>query len=306
MSKRGYISRYSLILKKLKANPYSTFDELRNYIQHQFDLMQMHDDNLNIGFSKRTLQRDIKDIGLTFGIDISYSKQNKGYYISQNEMENLNFERMIEAFEIFNSFNIAEDINQFIYVEKQKPQGTENLYGLMHAIKNKLQIKFTHHKFWEDNPTQRILEPYGLKEFKRRWYIIGKDCNDDKVKSFALDRITNFEVSKKKFSATTNYNVQEEYRYSFGIISPNGKKPDDIILSFKPFQGRYIKTLPLHHTQQIIFDNDEELQIRLKLCITHDFIMELLSFGDDMKVLKPEVLIEEVKSLHLKAAKLYK
>jgi len=56
MSKRGYISRYLLILKKLKVKPYSTYEELQSYIEKQFDYLQMQDDNLKIGFSKRTLQ----------------------------------------------------------------------------------------------------------------------------------------------------------------------------------------------------------------------------------------------------------
>ena len=73
MSKRGYISRYLLILKKLKAKPYSTYEELQGYIENQFDYLQMQDDTLNIGFSKRTLQRDIREIRNTFGIDIEYS-----------------------------------------------------------------------------------------------------------------------------------------------------------------------------------------------------------------------------------------
>ena len=99
MSKRGYISRYLLIIKKLKTKPYSTYEELQGYIDNQFDYLQMQDDTLNIGFSKRTLQRDIREIRNVFGIDIEYSKSQKGYFISQNEAENMNFQRMMEAFQ---------------------------------------------------------------------------------------------------------------------------------------------------------------------------------------------------------------
>lgn len=117
MSKRGYISRYLLILKKLKVKPYSTYEELQTYIENQFDYLQMQDDTLNIGFSKRTLQRDMKEIRNVFGIDIEYSKSNKGYYISQIETENMNFQRMIEAFDMFNSLNLAQDLMPFIHLE---------------------------------------------------------------------------------------------------------------------------------------------------------------------------------------------
>jgi len=138
MSKRAFISRYLLIIKKIKAKPYATSAELQSYIEKQMDQLQMQDDTLNMGISKRTLQRDIRDIKNLFGVDIEYSKTSKGYFINQSEMENMNFERMMEAFDLFNSLNIAQDLKPFIHLEKRKPQGTDNLYGLLHAIKNKL------------------------------------------------------------------------------------------------------------------------------------------------------------------------
>lgn len=305
MSKRGYISRYLLILKRLKVKPYSSYEELQTYIENQFDFLQMQDDTLNIGFSKRTLQRDIKEIRNVFGIDIEYSKSNKGYYISQSKTENMNFQRMMEAFDMFNSLNLAQDLTPFIHLEKRRPQGTENLYGLLHAIKNRLQIKFTYQKFWEEELSQRLVEPYALKEFKNRWYIMAKDSKDNNIKSFALDRLTNLEITNLNYQYPDNYSIEQSYRYCFGIISPNDEEPQDIILSFDPFQGKYIKTLPLHDTQQVLVDNDEEMKIKLKLCLTHDLLMELLSFGDNVKIIEPLELAVKVQQEHEKAFKIY-
>ena len=305
MSKRGYISRYLLILKKLKVKPHSTYAELQTYIENQIDYLQMQDDSLNIGFSKRTFQRDIKEIRNVFGIDIDYSKSQKGYFISQNENENMNFQRMMEAFDMFNSLNLAQDLTPFIHLEKRRPQGTENLYGLLHAIKNRLQIKFTYQKFWEEELSQRLVEPYALKEFKNRWYIMSKDSKDNNIKSFALDRLTNLEITNQTYQYPDNYNIEQSYRYCFGIISPNDEEPQDIILSFDPFQGKYIKTLPLHDTQQVLVDNEKELRIKLKLCLTHDLLMELLSFGSNMKVIEPKSLADQIKHAHEKAYRQY-
>ena len=305
MSKRAYISRYLLILKKLKVNPYSSYQELKHYIEHQLEYLRMQDDSLEIGFSKRTLQRDIRDIRNAFGIDIEYSRSNRGYFISQDETENMNFQRMMEAFDMFNSLNLAQDLTPYIHLEKRRPQGTENLYGLLHAIKNKFQIIFSYKKFWEDEAIQRNVEPYALKEFRNRWYIIANDLNDNNLKSFGLDRLTNLEITNKSFEIPKDFSIEESYRYCFGIINPFENKPQEIILSFEPIQGKYIKTLPLHETQTVVVDNENELRIRLNLCVTFDFIMELLSFGDSMKVIQPELLIDEVKTAHYNAYKQY-
>lgn len=305
MSKRGYISRYLLILKKLKVKTYTSYEELKIYIEKQVDYLQMRDEILNVGFSKRTLQRDIREIRNLFGADIEYSTKGKGYFISQTEMENMNFQRIIEAFDMFNSLNLAENLKPFIHLEKRKPQGTENLYGLLHAIRNKFQIKFSYQKFWEDEISQRKVEPYALKEFKNRWYLLAKGIDESKIKSFALDRLTELEITNRHFELSNADDVEESYRYCFGIISPNDEKPQEIILSFKSEQGKYIKSLPLHETQKVLIDNEDELQLSLTLCLTHDLLMELLSYGDNMTVLKPKRLIKEIKIAHQKAFEQY-
>ena len=166
------------------------------------------------------------------------------------------------------------------------------------AIRNKLQIIFTYEKFGKGETTKRKAEPYALKEFNSRWYLLARDCNDGKTKSFALDRLSELDITLMAFQFTENYDIEKEYRYSFGIIGPDGHAPEEIVLSFDPFQGKYIKTLPLHGTQEILLDNGNELQIKLRLCITHDFIMELLSYGDNLKVLEPQRLVDEIKKMH--------
>jgi predicted DNA-binding transcriptional regulator YafY len=306
MSKRAYISRYLLIIKRLKAKPYSSKKDLEAYLEKQSERLQMRDEKFNMGLSGRTISRDIKDIKSIFEVDIEYSKKEKGYFIYQSEIDSMNFQRMMEAFDIFNSLNIAEDLTPFIHLEKRKPQGTENLFGLLHAIKNKLQIKFAYQKFWEDEISHRTAEPYALKEFKNRWYLMAKDGKDAPVKSFGLDRLSDLEITNQPFVFAVADNIEDNYRYCFGIISPDDEELQDIVLSFDRVQGKYIKSLPLHHTQQIIIDNEDELQVKLKLYITHDFVMELLSFSDNMKVLQPTSLAHIVRDYHKKAYLQYK
>jgi proteasome accessory factor B len=305
MSKKGYISRYLLIVKKLKSHPYSSYEELKSYIERQIDYLQTQDDTLNIGFSQRTLQRDIREIKNLFGLDIEFSRYSKGYHIIHDEAENMNFQKMIEAFDTFNSLNMAQDIKPFIHLEKQRPQATEFLYELLHAIRNRFQIKFIYHKFWDDEPSARIGDPFVLKEFKNRWYVILKDKRDNKTKTFALDRISNLEITNIKYNQSSDFDVVQKFKYCFGIMNPNDEEPQDIVLSFEPLQGKYIKTLPMHETQEILVDNEHELRISLKLFVTFDLVMELLSHGDGVKVIQPPSLIEEVKSAHKKAYKQY-
>jgi predicted DNA-binding transcriptional regulator YafY len=128
--------------------------------------------------------------------------------------------------------------------------------------------------------------------------LFGQDISNDKIKTYGLDRMFDLKISSTNFETPNNFNLKEDYKYCFGIVGPNANEPTDIILSFEPFNGEYIKTLPLHVTQQILQDNNSGLQISLRLYLTHDLIMELLSFGDSVKVIEPKELIDKLKSVY--------
>ena len=140
--------------------------------------------------------------------------------------------------------------------------------------------------------TVREVEPYLLKEFNGRWYILLKDSTDNNIKTFGTDRIHNIEITKKKYSKQQDFNPKDYYKDCFGIFKSNELKPTEIILSFEPLQGKYIKTYPLHSSQEILIDSEKELQIRLFVYESPDLITELLSFGDKVKVLQPQSLID--------------
>jgi|LSQX01.1.fsa_nt_gb predicted DNA-binding transcriptional regulator YafY len=289
MSKRESIARYNLVIKKLRKHP-ASFAEISDYLALESELQEY-----NFNVSKRTFQRDLEDIRSLYNIDIQFDFSRKVYFLDLDEQPDVN-ERILEAFDTFNALNLSDRLSNNIHFEKRRPQGTENLYGLLHAIKNQLQIKFTYQKFWEDALTKRNAEPYALKEFRNRWYILANDLKDNQVKSFALDRLTDLDITKRKFQFPNDFNINDHYKYCFGIISPNGHKPQEVILSFDPFQGKYIKSLPLHESQQILIDNEDELRVKLTLFVTHDFFMELLSYGKNLKVIEPESLIKDIKN----------
>lgn len=288
MSQRETIARYSLIINKLRKTP-SNYQEIAEYLKQESEIQ-----SYNFNISKRTLQRDIQDIYSLYNIEIKFDYTQKVYGIKFNNEPEIG-ERIMEAFDTFNALNISDRVSGFVHLEKRHPAGTDNLYGLLHAIRNKVRIKFEYHKFWDDKSSFRIAEPYALKEFKHRWYVLANDVNDNKVKSFALDRLSNLEITKAGFEIPTSFNLEENYRYCFGIISPENESPAEIILAFDAIQGKYVKTMPLHESQKVIFESDTELRISLKLFVTHDLMMELLSFGSSMKVLQPQTLAKEIK-----------
>ena len=298
MSKKESISRYNLIIRKLRKSP-ATFNEISKFLALESELQ-----SYNFIVSKRTFQRDIEDILSIYNIEIRYDFSKKVYFIDLEQQPEIN-ERILEAFDTFNALNISERLSTFIHFEKKHPLGTENLYGLLHSIKNHVIISFTYHKYWEDVITERTVEPYALKVFKNRWYLLANDLKDQKVKTFALDRLTVLSITTRKFSIPVEFNVADYFKYCFGIIRPDNALPLEVVLSFDPFQGKYIKSMPLHESQKTLKDDENELLIQLTMFVTHDFIMELLSFGETVKVIQPTNLISDLKFAYQDALNLY-
>ena len=302
MSKREYLSRYHLIIKKLRKAP-ATFEEILDFLKRESELQEY-----DFEISKRTFQRDVEDIKATLGIFVEYDFSRKVYFIEEDIDENNPIKnRMLEAFDLFNAFNVTESINEYVLFEKRKSKGVEHFYGLLYAIKNRYVIELTHQKFLDDNANKRMLKPIALKEFKGRWYLLGKEEASDAVKTFGLDRILDFNVSKRTFAKINHTEIGNMFSDCFGIINSQEQQAEKVILRFTYEQGCFIKTYPLHASQKIISESEDSnvTMVELNLKITHDFIMELLSFGEDMVVVKPIRLSRKIKSGLEKTLKMY-
>lgn len=288
MSKKQFIKRHHLIINKLRANPCS-FKDLQNFLEKN----SIADDD-NYMISKRTFERDVKEIWEIYKIEIEYNRSQNCYGII-NDADELKNDRLIESFQIFNALRISDSVSNHIIIEKRKPLGTENMHGLLHAIKNQYQIEFRHESFWNNNTKQiRTVFPLALKEARNRWYLVAQDPKDTVFKTFGLDRIFDLEILRKHFEYPKNFNPEEKFIYSFGIITDE-TKPEKIKLWLSHYQANYIKSLPLHLSQKVISENENECIIELFMSPTYDFVMELLSIGKEVKVLEPKSLQDEMK-----------
>lgn len=299
MSKRESIARYNLIIKKVRKQS-ATFYEISDYLKRESELQEY-----NFNTTVRTFQRDLNDIRSIYDIDIKYDRSRKVYFIDAEDHHEA-FDRIIEAYDTFNALSLSDRLSDFIHFENRRSLGTENLYGLLHAIKNRFRISFIYQKFWEDEVTNRLMEPFALKEFHNRWYLIGNDVSKKQIRIFALDRMRNLEIGKQTFAQNQAFDVNAYFRDCFGIISSEGLHVEEVILSFSPNKGKYIKSLPLHHSQQVLADSEKEVLIKLKLAVTFDFVMELMSHGADVKVIQPQSLVDEIKEMYKKALQEYR
>ena len=295
MSVRQTIKRHFKIISLLRTRPMS-FEELQNEMSNDPDSIEE-----NLLTSQRTFQRDLVDIDSIYGIDITSNRSQNRYFIKEDYEDN-HSQRLRENFEILNAIRLSKSLGNNLIFENRKSLGTEHMAGLLHAIQNHLAVTFDYHKFWDKSESNRRVKPVALKEARNRWYLIAMD--QGKIKNFALDRISNLTITGSKFTPV-EYNVHKNFKDSFGIINGTNEKAEEVVLSFTPQEGRYVESLPLHHSQELVLKNGDEIRFSYFIRPTYDFRMELLSYGDQVKVLEPESLKKTIKKQLQQALKSY-
>src|SRR5690606_23819623 len=250
----------------------------------------------NYSVSKRTFERDLLEIREIYNIDIQYKRSSNTYEIEDNSLDLLT-QRIIESFEIYDFLSLSDSLSDYVILEKRKPLATEFLQELLFAVKNKYEILVTHKKFNEtsENKTRKVY-PLALKEALFRWYLVAFDPNDGQIKTFGLERISEVKTLKTIYSTKEIPSMEEKFRHSYGIIT-DGTKPEKVVLSVLPEEINYLKSLPLHHSQKIVSENEKECIVELFISPTYDFIMEILSKGKEITVLEPVGLRENIKEI---------
>jgi proteasome accessory factor B len=296
MSKLTFLLRYTLIIRRLEKGA-ATWDQISEYLQRESELR-----GVNYDISKRTFQREITEIFSELGYDIVNEKKGDNRYLIKERLGMEHSRRMLEAYETISMVKTSEDYQNYVFFERRKPEGLEHFHGLLHAIRNKKIIEFTYYEYWEEIIRDRIVSPLALKQARGRWYLVGIDTKNGEFKAFGLDRIGNIYISRESFIDKSSYNIPTLFEHSFGIMLGN---TEFVRLQFSYEQGQYVKNYPLHHSQKIVSD-DEYVDINLQLSITYDFIMELLSYGKEVKIISPASLVNELKQIYKSALEQYK
>ena len=286
MSKQTFISRFALIIKRLERGP-ATFAQLKQFLENESAIQ-----GKNFDLSIRTLQRDILHIYEQFNREIvNERKGDKRYFLKDQPENQEHSQRLLDAYDMVNVINASQQHSKYVYFETRKPKGLEHFSGLLYACSHKKILSFNYGKFGEVAKTHRTVHPLALKEARGRWYLVAIDTKDQSLKTFGLDRVQDLDISKTSYKEKYNINISEQFKHSFGIINDASQKPQKIQLQLSHEQGQYLLNYPLHHSQTAIKDEGDEIILELHLKISHDFVMELMSYGDDIMVLSPRSLV---------------
>ena len=244
---------------------------------------------------------------MQFGIEIAC--QHKGGYLYYIENPREFAEDKLKQW-IIDSFAIGNLIGENIslrdrIVVDQVPSGYGYLAEIIAAMKENRSVNIAYSSLKDAEPEMFGIEPYCVKLFENRWYVLANDTASNTVRCYALDRIVQLCATNNTFELPKNFSASEFYSNYFGIVTDEEVKPERIVLRAYRTHQFYMRTLPLHHSQQVLRKADEYTDFELYLSPTYDFVMRLLHYGALVEVLEPISLRKAMKGWITDMVELY-
>lgn len=260
------------------------------------------DDDLNDHkpLSRTTFYRLREDIESMFGIHIECDRTDHNqYYISNPEElhEHSTQNWMLQTLTVGNTLADGLSIKDRLVLE-EIPAGMEYLPVIIKAMKKNNVLLMSYQKFGEEKGTPSLLEPYCLKVFRQRWYLLGKKHqNTEKPRIYALDRIINLEETEQPFEMDPAFNADDFFKNYFGVFIGEEEQPTRIVLrAHGKKMTSLMKTLPKHHSQHELSSTEDYADFEFFLAPTLDFKHDILKEGADLEVLEPETLRNDIQS----------
>ena len=289
MSNAGLINRYVWFITTIYNRGPISLEEIQHRYESHFGREEI--------LSERTFHRYKQAVVKLFDIDIEYNRARQGYMIVDREgIDNMGMRQwLIQTFSVNNILHESQELKNRILLENI-PSGQQHLTTIVDAMREGLALSMTYQSFWMDEPATFEVEPYCVKLFEQRWYMLGKSEGYDDLRIYALDRIRALEPTERKFKLPKKFDAAKFFEDYYGIIiSDEEFDVCPVALQVDAQQSNYLRTLPLHHTQVEVERNEEYSIFEYRLCPTFDFRQKLLSMGGSVEVLAPAELIAKVR-----------
>lgn len=268
-----------------------------------------------VELSRSTFNRHKDAIEQMFNLYIECDRKNGyKYYIGNDEvLSNDSVQNwLLSTLSVGNIITESLSLQDRILLQPIPAEGNY-LKMVIDAMKKGVRIEVEYRKYGTDHPNHLDFEPYCLKLFKQRWYVLGhfhRDATEEKPESdyfglFSFDRIMSMSLTKTKFKIDQDFDAQTYFAEFYGVLSDDGTPPERIVVRAYGYERYYMRDLPVHHSQCEIGHGEDFADFELFLRPTVDFSGYILSRGSQIKVLSPKWLADEISDMHKEAARMY-
>lgn len=244
----------------------------------------------------RTFMNHKKAIQDVFHVFIECdAKDGYKYYIDNPEdLEGDSFRSwLIDSYATLNQIQADRRLEGRIQYEKI-PSGATFLPRILESMRFDSVLQITHQGFAKDHASTFEVEPYAVKVNNRRWYLIGRTPYYNEVRIYALDRMQDVELTDKKFNMPDAFDINDFFDGCVGIIADKSIPIQHVVIKTYGYARKFLATLPIHSSQQIVESDDESTTFAYDVRPNYEFLQALLMQADQVEVLEPEVVKNEM------------
>jgi len=260
-------------------------------------------------YARRSFLNHRAAVEEVFGIVISCDRSTNRYRIDRSESavdRRAAVDYLIDTFTVNSLLTLGKERLGGRVAVEEVPSGQKYLTTLMQAMLDNAVLRLTYKKYLSEEADVRIIRPYAVKEFEKRWYVVAFSEGQGALRSFALDRVVSLERTGETFRMPAGFNVDQLFESSYGIYLPEeGQTPVLVKLKATPREAAYLKDLPLHPSQLLVEEHPAYSLFALRVIPNPNLVMDLVRRAGPLEVLEPEGLRKAVRQALDKAIQTY-
>ncbi len=208
--------------------------------------------------------------------------------------------RLESAFGLKGNAAKVIDFEQNLYLK-----GMEFFSTLFNAIAYRTALLINYKSFRQENALEIIFHPYYLKQYNNRWFVFGLNEELGVISNYALDRVIDAEQISTKFKDNNNVDFTTYFEDCIGVTVAMNAEPQKLQIEVDRSLWPYIETKPIHGSQKIKKVGDSCVIIELNIIINYELVALLFSYGDQIKVVSPKGLSEQLRDKAICMVKKY-
>lgn len=159
------------------------------------------------------------------------------------------------------------------------------------AIDKRRTVQMRYYSASRDGTSRREVDPYHLWFAAGGLYLIAYCHLRKDVRLFAVERIRSLALTDHPYQLPLGFNVQEYVQDALNIM--RGRRIE-VELLFSKKAAAWLKDKSWHPSQESTLLNDGRLQMSLKVADNDELVGWILSFGSQVKVIRPDHLRNRV------------
>ena len=167
---------------------------------------------------------------------------------------------------------------------------------LFNAISRKQVLTIEYGPFGKE-AKERIIHPYHMIQYLRRWYLFARIEGKDFVTCFSLDRIRSVRDNQELEFRETDIVFNHYFDDIVGVTHPDNGVVEHVVIEGDGWAEYYLRTLPIHPLQQLESLGEKGCRVTMDLMVNHELEREILSYGEHLKVKAPESLRQRMAQL---------